>query len=56
MKKIHAAAISVVTGFLLMFTYLAWAGPLFVLLGIAVMIWGRETGPDTWEWSFGKKK
>ena len=56
MKRIHLAAVIFILSFFDLLTGWAWISPFGITLGVAVMCWGVDTGPDSWEWSWTIKK
>jgi hypothetical protein len=55
MKKTHTVLCLFACAFFSLF-WLPWIAPFTFLGGIAVLIWGVETGPDGWQWKWTIKK
>lgn len=57
MKKIYAVAVLFACAFLTLFnSWTSWLCPVWILVGIAILVWGKETGPNNWSWSWTIKK
>lgn len=57
MKKIYAVVVMFAGAFLALFnSWTAWLCPIWILLGIAILAWGKETGPESWAWTNKKEK
>jgi NADH:ubiquinone oxidoreductase subunit H len=58
MKKNYAILILILASIFTFFMggWLTWIFPVWFLCAILVMVFGVETGPDSWAWSWTIKK
>lgn len=55
MKKIYAALIVFLFAFVSLATPLSFLFWIWLIAGVAILVFGKETGPDSWAWSWTLK-